>query len=137
MKSLFIYRSDFQPQETAITMENNDFKKLLEGALKVKNRRTNDDEQELFEEDSAGNTLNRRNAPRKKRACENCVCGRAEGKKKLDPDDLKKMNKDEIKKLANAGCGGCKMGDAFRCGDCPFYGLPAFEEGDEVFFDSP
>ncbi|ELQ76457.1 Protein DRE2, required for cell viability [Trachipleistophora hominis] len=115
--------------------ENDDFKKLLEGALKVKNRRTEEDEKDFLDEDASESVSNSRRVQKKKRACENCVCGRAEGKKKLSREELKKMSREEVKKLANAGCGGCKMGDAFRCGDCPFYGLPSFEEGDEVFFD--
>ena len=30
------------------------------------------------------------------------------------------------------GCGKCSMGDSFRCGSCPYKGLPAFKAGDKL-----
>lgn len=116
-----------------MTIENNDdFKKLLSGALKVKNKKNNDSELEIDStvKDSRGEMP-------KKRTCENCTCIRSKGGDipKVTREELKKMSKDEVKKLASGGCQGCKLGDAFRCSDCPFTGLPPFEEGDEVFFE--
>lgn len=108
--------------------QKDDFQKLLDGSLKVKNRQISDEE---FDENKT-TTFTR--APRQKRSCENCIC-KGKNKKKLERNELKKMNKEEINKLTSSGCEGCKLGDAFRCANCPFYGLPAFEEGDEVFFD--
>eukprot|EP00924_Labyrinthula_sp_SR-Ha-C_P000763 maker-scaffold_7-snap-gene-3.58-mRNA-1 protein AED:0.13 eAED:0.13 QI:0/0.66/0.75/1/0.66/0.5/4/59/227 len=67
----------------------------------------------------------------KKRACKNCSCGL---KEQLEEAEQKLNQGEEAilkpkKGAANEGCGGCAKGDAFRCGSCPYLGLPKFEPG--------
>ncbi|KRH93719.1 Protein DRE2 [Pseudoloma neurophilia] len=111
--------------------ETNNFQDLLSKALKVKNRRV--EEPEITSE----TTTTERQASPQKRTCENCTCIKSKGgeKPKITREELKAMTKEEINKLANGGCQGCKMGDAFRCAQCPFLGLKSFEDGETVFFD--
>lgn len=61
------------------------------------------------------------------KACANCSCGRAE----------REEDEEEQKQLLESGgvrsaCGNCYLGDAFRCGGCPYKGLPAFQPGKKV-----
>ena len=52
-----------------------------------------------------------------RRRCANCTCSRStEAKPK-------------------SACGNCGLGDAFRCAGCPYKGMPAFKDGEEVRFE--
>jgi hypothetical protein len=59
-----------------------------------------------------------------KKACDNCTCGRADGV-------VQKLTKEMIEN-PTSGCGSCSLGDGFRCGGCPYRGLPAFEMGKKI-----
>ncbi|GHJ88490.1 hypothetical protein NliqN6_4892 [Naganishia liquefaciens] len=110
----------------------------------------------VFPDPSTGRPQKRR------RACKDCTCGLAELEEQeangaaistndnpaffLEGDDdipehLKKATagvegiwpvdkRAEAKKTSS--CGSCYLGDAFRCGSCPYLGLPAFEPGQKV-----
>lgn len=61
-----------------------------------------------------------------RQACANCTCGRAEGKPQ-------KLTKEMIENPGPVGgCGSCSLGDSYRCGGCPYRGLPAFEPGKKI-----
>jgi hypothetical protein len=58
-----------------------------------------------------------------KRACKDCSCGLKElqsGEPVVSDAELK---------ASVSGCGSCAKGDAFRCGGCPYLGLPAYTPG--------
>jgi len=59
----------------------------------------------------------------KKKACKDCSCGLRE---ELDAGNEVK------KKDFTSSCGSCYLGDAFRCGSCPYLGMPAFNPGDKI-----
>jgi len=70
-----------------------------------------------------------------KKACKNCTCGRAEEEAK---ESATRVNRVTLAMLENPGmessCGSCGLGDAFRCGGCPYTGLPAFKDGEKNCF---
>lgn len=84
------------------------------------------------------------NAPRRKKACKGCSCGLAEveeeekknGKVVLvdgsQTGETMVVTQSEKERLVNAAknapkatssCGNCFLGDAFRCGGCPYLGM--------------
>ncbi|KAL2157676.1 hypothetical protein VTH06DRAFT_5159, partial [Thermothelomyces fergusii] len=84
---------------------------------------------------------------KKRRACKDCTCGlaarleaedkarRAKAESKLNTLKLKSEELNELDFTVQGktgSCGSCYLGDAFRCADCPYIGLPAFKPGEEV-----
>ncbi|KAK2973921.1 hypothetical protein RJ640_019436 [Escallonia rubra] len=57
-----------------------------------------------------------------RKACKNCSCGRAEAEEKVP-----KLGSTVDLNNFKSACNSCGLGDAFRCGTCPFKGLPPFE----------
>ncbi|KAJ1733324.1 electron carrier [Coemansia sp. Benny D160-2] len=75
----------------------------------------------------------------RRRACKNCTCGLADGGEfdesvACKPEDSRPKKPKKPVDVVNlkSSCGNCGLGDAFRCGQCPFIGLPAFEPGEKV-----
>ncbi|KAJ3299589.1 Anamorsin [Borealophlyctis nickersoniae] len=89
----------------------------------------------------------------KRKACKNCTCGLADEmdteedggglgtttaaevgdgqKKKLD-DGVVLITPKKKATAPASSCGNCYLGDAFRCGSCPYLGMPAFKPGEKV-----
>ncbi|KAI1128467.1 DUF689-domain-containing protein [Nemania abortiva] len=120
-----------------------------------------DDDDDLIDEDTllTEEDINQRIQPpaecipkigKRRRACKDCTCGLAAkieaedkarrakadadlGVLKLGADDLENdLELDFTVKGKVGSCGSCSLGDAFRCADCPYLGLPAFRPGEEV-----
>ncbi|ORY75695.1 cytokine-induced anti-apoptosis inhibitor 1, Fe-S biogenesis-domain-containing protein [Leucosporidium creatinivorum] len=81
---------------------------------------------------------------RTRKACKNCTCGLSEILLE-EQDDLVEAGfaapaaapkstagKKKMSAMPTSSCGNCYLGDAFRCGGCPYLGMPAFEPGQKV-----
>ncbi|URD84632.1 adipocyte plasma membrane-associated protein-like [Musa troglodytarum] len=96
-----------------------------------------DDESDLIDEDSllTEEDLKKPQLPlvgdcevgKARKACRNCTCGRAEEEAKV----LKLGPTSEQINNPQSACGNCGLGDAFRCGTCPYRGLPPFKLGEK------
>jgi len=87
------------------------------------------DEDALLEENDCGGTISGSvldGISVTKKACKNCSCGLADAEQASVKIDLADSSATEEK---TSGCGNCAKGDAFRCGGCPYLGLPAFTPG--------
>ncbi|KAG0241116.1 cytokine-induced anti-apoptosis inhibitor 1, Fe-S biogenesis-domain-containing protein [Mortierella sp. GBAus27b] len=90
----------------------------------------------------------------KKKKCKNCTCGMEEEEE--EPEQEVNSSAGPVPKEAivtssgakwkasaitevvpkalqpKSSCGNCYLGDAFRCGSCPYLGMPAFQPGEKV-----
>lgn len=102
------------------------------------------DNDELINDDDLLDETDRLSRPKTKRddcevgksrkACKNCVCGRAEEEAAAAlAAPKKKLTLEMIENpTAFSNCGSCGLGDAFRCGGCPYRGLPSFKVGEKI-----
>ncbi|KAG0227089.1 Anamorsin [Actinomortierella wolfii] len=83
----------------------------------------------------------------KKKKCKNCTCG-MESEEEEGPvpksnivastDATARWKASAITEVVpkslqpKSSCGNCYLGDAFRCGSCPYLGMPAFQPGEKV-----
>lgn len=69
----------------------------------------------------------------KRKPCKDCSCGLADVDDKEEEEEKEEKKKTvDTKDAAKSSCGNCTLGDAFRCGGCPYLGLPPFKPGEKV-----
>mmetsp|Transcript_3703 Transcript_3703/g.3195 ORF Transcript_3703/g.3195 Transcript_3703/m.3195 type:complete len:192 (+) Transcript_3703:1-576(+) len=66
-----------------------------------------------------------------RKPCKDCTCGRAE-KETDDDGNTKPKEQVKIYDAKTSSCGSCHLGDAFRCGGCPYLGMPAFDPNSDT-----
>lgn len=95
-----------------------------EQSFSLKTRKPVDEDSLLTEEDKAEKVANKaEDCTSRRRACKNCVCGRAEAEQKMEAEGVKI---DMMDGPPAGGCGNCSRGDAFRCAGCPYLGKAAW-----------
>lgn len=79
------------------------------------------------------NTQDDCNITSTKKACKDCTCGLAEMEENQGATAKKALTMDMLENPGiSSSCGSCSLGDAFRCGGCPYRGLPAFKPGEKI-----
>jgi hypothetical protein len=101
----------------------------------VNNKQTIDEENLLKDETGYNKLGNDESCSTKPKACANCSCGRAELEAAAEAGEPVDLAKNVETGKVTSSCGNCYLGDAFRCGSCPYKGLPAFKPGDKVKLD--
>mmetsp|Transcript_3704 Transcript_3704/g.3197 ORF Transcript_3704/g.3197 Transcript_3704/m.3197 type:complete len:193 (+) Transcript_3704:1-579(+) len=67
-----------------------------------------------------------------RKPCKNCTCGRAEEQQENDGNVVQKKEQPRMYDAKTSNCGNCHLGDAFRCGGCPYLGMPAFDPNSDT-----
>lgn len=82
--------------------------------------------------DAEGKAVAAAPCPPTKSACKDCSCGRAEREAASGGNvEAPKLTREMIEN-PQSNCGSCGLGDAFRCGGCPYRGLPPFQPGKKI-----
>uniref|UniRef100_A0A7S1QYK6 Anamorsin C-terminal domain-containing protein n=1 Tax=Neobodo designis TaxID=312471 RepID=A0A7S1QYK6_NEODS len=102
-----------------------------ERAFSLKTRAVVDPDSLLTEDDKAPKEAKAADCTTRRRACKNCVCGRAEVEAKLIAEGKLADDVDAAQGPPPGGCGNCSRGDAFRCAQCPYNGTPAWNAGED------